>query len=563
MADLEEVLRKHALKNAQEHGKAQVKAVVGRVLAEVPDAKKNMKEVISKANEIVGEVNRMSKEQIEEALKSYTFVEKKEEKHGLRLPEAEKGKVVTRFPPEPSGYPHIGHAKAAFLDYEAARQFDGKFILRIDDTNPEKESEEYVKAIEEGLKWLGIEWNEESYVSDSMLKLYDYAERLIETRDAYVCTCEQEKIRAKRAAGMGCKCREREAHENRKLWDALLKNSSGAKGILRFRGDMDSLNTAMRDPALFRIIKKRHFRQHFKYHLWPLYDFEAPIMDSLEGVTHAMRTKEYELRDELYYAILHALNLRKPLLVEFSRLQIKNAPVSKRLLNPLIEKHKVKGWDDPRLPTLAALKRRGIQPDAIRTFVLSFGLGKAESEPGWEALLVENRKLLDPKAQRLFFVPSPVKLVVKNALVREVELKSHPTNEKLGTRKLAASDEFHLAELDADDLKAGEVFRLKDLINVRLEKKSKGLLEGTIAGEEPMPKRKVQWVSKGALKASVLVPGDLLVDGEYNEKSLQVDKGLVEPSAKGLEQGAIVQFERYGFCKLDDKSKMQFIFTNP
>ena len=398
-----------------------------------------------------------------------------------------------------------------------------------------------------------------------MPALYSYAEQLIESDDAYVCTCTQEEMKAKRSLGEGCECRERKHSESMRMWRQMVEgNGRHEPGVLRFRGEMDSTNTVMRDPVLFRLIEKRHYRQGVKYRLWPLYDFEAPIMDSLEGVTHAMRTKEYELRDELYYAILDALEMRKPLLIEFSRLAIRNAPISKRLLTPLIAEGKVKGWDDPRLPTLAALRRRGIQPEAIKKFVLSFGLGKAESEPGWEALLVENRRLLDPSAMRYYFVASPVQLEVKGAPAKEAKLKRHPSDEKAGFRTMKTSGTFFIASSDAASLEQGETFRLKGLYNVKLERKAAEGLEASYAGEEPLPEKKIQWVNDKALKASVLVPRDLLRgDGQYDEKSLLVESGLVEPDAAQIKQGEIVQFERYGFCKLDGKGSMQFIFTNP
>ncbi|VVC04910.1 Glutamate--tRNA ligase [Candidatus Burarchaeum australiense] len=573
MDSIEDVLWKFALKNAHDYGTAQANAVVGKALAELPEARNNMRETMALAQKIVAVVNTMKKEELEEKLAHYSFAEKKEERGGLKLPKAEKGNVVTRFPPEPSGYPHIGHAKAALLDYECARQYDGKFLLRFDDTNPEKEKQEYVDALKDGLTWLGISWDDETYVSDRMPELYGYAEQMIESRDAYVCTCSQEKIREGRSLGQGCDCRERAMAENLKLWKGLREGEGKEEsGVLRFKGNMDDLNTVMRDPVLFRIIEKKHFRQGFKYRLWPLYDFEAPIIDSLEGVTHAMRTKEYELRDQLYFAILDSLKLREPELVEFSRLQIRNAPISKRLLLPLIAEGKVRGWDDPRLPTLTALRRRGILPAAIKQFVLSFGLGKAESEPTWEALLVENRKLLDPVSLRLFFVPSPVKLTVTGAPEKEAKLRRHPSDKSKGVRSVNTRGNFYISGSDAKALREGETFRLKDLYNVKIESKSaagtggstNAVVSASYAGEQPLPEKKVQWVAaESALEANVLVPRDLLRDGEYDENSLLVDRGFVEAEAASLTTGTIVQFERYGFCKLDDKARLQFIFTNP
>ncbi|MFA6036114.1 MAG: glutamate--tRNA ligase, partial [Candidatus Micrarchaeia archaeon] len=513
----------------------------------------------------VSVINQMPKAEIEEKLKSYTFAEKKEEKKGLTLPDAQRGKVVTRFPPEPSGYPHIGHAKAALLDYEAARVYDGKFLLRFDDTNPEKESQAFADAIKEGLAWLGVKWDAETYVSDSIPKLYAYAEKMLEAGDLYVCECKPEEMKANRASGEACACRSRGAKENLALWDRLKQGEvHERKLIVRFKGDMKAVNTVMRDPTMFRIIEKKHYRQGNKYSLWPMYDFDAPIIDSLEGVTHAMRTKEYELRDELYYAILDALGMRKPILVEFARLQIKNAPISKRLITPLIERKEVSGWDDPRLPTLAALRRRGIFPDAIRAFVLSFGLAKTESMPGWGALLAENKKMLDPVAPRYFFVPEPVKLTVKGAPEKEAKLHRHPADEKMGFRSMTGGSQLFIAKADADLLKVGEVFRLKDLFNVKVEAVNAGEISGSYAGDAPGPDKKVQWVNEQGIRASVMVPGDLLLEnGEFNPYSMRVDQGLVEPDAAKLEQGDRLQFERYGFCRLDDKKSMRFIFISP
>ena len=216
-----------------------------------------------------------------------------------------------------------------------------------------------------------------------------------------------------------------------------------------------------------------HYRQKKKYSVWPSYDLAVVVMDAIEGITHPLRTKEYELRDELYFTLFDALGYKKPHLVEISRLQIKNAPISKRLLTPLVKENKVMGWDDPRLPTLKGLARRGILPEAVKKFVLSFGISKVESEPTWEALLVENRKLLDPTARHYFFVPNPVKIKVKGAEKKKLTLNLHPKNPLLGTRELDVNNEFFIPQRDYDSISEGEIFRLKDLYNVRLGKKGK------------------------------------------------------------------------------------------
>ncbi|MFA6214907.1 MAG: glutamate--tRNA ligase, partial [Candidatus Micrarchaeia archaeon] len=472
---LEESIRKHALKNAHDYKLAIPAKVIGKVLGEFPDAKKDMAGTMKLINEEAKRVNALSHEEVQKEMADFEYAERKEEKKELELPGAIQGHVLTRFPPEPSGYPHIGHAKAAWLDRAGAARHGGKMLLRFDDTNPEKEKQEYVEALKEGLVWLGIDWSEESYTSDRMDDFYTYCDEMFIKYKAYVCTCSAEQVKKGREEQKLCDCAAREPQENMALFRKMRDGKMGeGSAVVRFRGDMHSENTVMRDPTLFRIITAPHYRQGEKYKCWPSYDFVAPIMDSTEGITHAMRTKEYELRDELYFAILKILELRPPQLIEFSRLSIKNAPISKRLITPLIEQKKVEGWNDPRLPTLLALARRGILPEAVKTFVLSFGLSKVESEPNWDALLAENRRLLDERAMRRFFVKSPAALIVDGAPAKEVAVKSHPKNAGMGERKIAAGSEFYISGTDADALQAGETFRLKDLYNLVVTGKADG-----------------------------------------------------------------------------------------
>ncbi len=563
---IDDVIRKHALRNALDHGKAVPNAVVGKVIAEFPECKKDMKSTMKSIVRILSEVNGLKKEEIEKEIKKYSFSEKKKQEKGIVLEGGKKGEVVTRFPPEPSGYPHIGHAKAAYLDWTAARVYDGKFMLRFDDTNPEAESQEYVGAIKEALEWLGIDWDSESYSSDNMEMFYDYAEKMLGKGDAYVCTCPTDTIRLNRSNQTACPCRSLGNKERLKRWKGMLGGEyNKGEAIVRFSGDMSSLNTALRDPTLLRIIDSEHYRQKKKYRIWPSYDFAAPILDSVEGVTHAMRTKEYELRDELYNAILESLSLRKPKIVEFSRLSIKGMPVSKRLLKPLIKDGIVNGWDDPRLPTISALRRRGIKAEAIKSFVLKFGLGKTESNPTMEVLLVENRRLLDPISERYFFVSSPVKLKVISAPSMAVRLKKHPDKE-LGERVVETTEDFFISSKDAENLEKGTDFRLKDLYNVKLVEKGVDLV-AEFVGKEVGPGPKIQWVASNKNKpvhVKILVPQSLVDDsGSVIEDSLSFDEGYCESSCSELKEGQIVQFERYGFCRLDEKKEMRFIFVNP
>jgi glutamyl-tRNA synthetase len=561
MSDLQSIIRKHVLKNAFDYGKANAGSIVGKVIGEFPDAKKDMKGTMQQINEEIARVSKLAKNEIEAEMANFEYVEKKEEKKTLELPNAIPGNVVTRFPPEPSGYPHIGHAKAAWLDFEAANAYGGKMILRFDDTNPEKESYQFVEAIKAGLEWLGVKWHgNETFTSDNLLAVYESAKKLIEDGKAYTCTCPQEQISKGRTEGVPCACRQMETRAHIERWNLMLEGDfKEGQIILRFKGDLADDNTVMRDPTLARILETKHFRQLEKFRVWPSYDLAVVVMDHLEGITHSMRSKEYELRDELSMALYNALGWTPPQLIAFSRLAIKNAPISKRLLVPLVAEKKVLGWDDPRLPTLAGLKRRGLQPLAIKEFVLSFGLSKVESEPDWEALLALNRKLIDPESAHYFFVPDPVELEVKGLTNQKISLKLHPKKD-MGSREISVSGKIFIPSSDAKNLKEGEIFRLKDLCNVKLMKKGDTLQ--CEAAPEGMVEKKLQWVSDDRSECTVLIPKDLLgPDGEFDPNSLASVKGYCEAGCRDLEPGSIIQFERFGFCRLDRKDPLTFIYS--
>jgi glutamyl-tRNA synthetase len=279
----------------------------------------------------------------------------------------------------------------------------------------------------------------------------------------------------------------------------------------------------------------------------------------MDGVTHALRTKEYELRNALYFAILGRLNLRKPYLIEFSRLEFEGIPVSKRKIKPLIENGTIRSWDDPRLPTLAALKRRGFMPEAIRKFVLSLGLTLAETKPPFESLEAFNRKIIDPISLRLFFVKNPVELHVRGAPQKEVVLKNHPTDANLGTRTVKVDDIFYISEDDAAGLKVGDEFRLIELYNVKVtsmgEKNGGRLMicAETSGDEIRQSLPKMQWIAKNdIIDYKVMIPKELYMsDDKYNPDSLEVSQGFAESYVSRLETNSRVQFVRFGFCRID------------
>jgi glutamyl-tRNA synthetase len=486
------------------------------------------------------------------------------------LIKANYGNVVTRFPPEPNGYPHIGHAKAAIIDEEYARIYGGKLILRFDDTNPSKEKIEYYKAISEGLEWLKVKPSIVKNTSDDLEMLYDYGKKLVKKNCAYVCECSSDLIKINRSNGTPCICRVNEVDINLNKFDnMILGKYRQNQVIVRYRGDMMSLNTAMRDPTLFRIIDDSHPRLENKYFLWPTYDFAAPVEDSLDGVTHAFRTKEYELRNELYFAILSDLGMRKPQLIEFSRLEFEGIPVSKRKITPLIEKGIIQRWDDPRLPTLIGLKRRGILPEAIRKFVLSLSITLSETKPSIEVLESFNRKMLDSSSLRLFFVKDPVELHIDELDLEFVEIKNHPTLE-MGKRKMNVEKIIYISNDDAVKLKIGDTVRLMDLCNIEIthvdvsnekEYNTKIIDAKNIGNDIFHNIQKIQWVSKNnSMKFKILKPLPLYKGEHYNENNLIIEEGLSELYLSQLKIGTIVQFVRYGFCRIDDFSTA--IFTH-
>ena len=574
-ADIEKFIKVITLKNSVEHdGNAQFDAVISKFMGSRPEQRGQIKALIPEIKVIVQGVNAMpladQKSLLEELAPGESAASpKKQVAEQPQLPPLERavhGKVVTRFPPEPNGYPHIGHAKAAIIDQEYARMYGGKLILRFDDTNPAKEKLEYYDAIREGLEWLGVKPDIVKNTSDDIEILHQYGNKLVEIGGAYVCTCSPDTIHDLRAKGLSCECRRDSATALERLGRMFDGSYEQNEAIIRFKGQMDDQNTAMRDPALFRILEGDHPRLGNKIRVWPTYDFAAPIEDSIDGVTHAMRTKEYELRNALYFAILDRLGLRKPEMIEFSRLEFEGVPVSKRKLKPLIEDGKVKSWDDPRLPTLAAFRRRGFAPEAIRKFVLSLGITLAETKPPFEALEAYNRKIIDPISPRLFFLKSPIEVQIAGAKEKEVVLKNHPTDPSLGTRRVRVADTFYIAGADAASLKLDDTIRLIELYNIKITGIDTGgdnrVINAQVAGDEirqSMPK--VQWIAKNDIvEYKVMIPKELYKGDEYNTNSLEIAQGFAESFVSYLKPDTMVQFVRFGFCRID--SNNQAIMTH-
>jgi len=565
---IQKTARKYALQNAINfNGKANPKAVIGKVIAVLQKDGFSPKEIIPVVNSVIKEINKISlKKQVLELEKlapELLVKQKKERDFSLpKLTNADKGKVITRFPPEPNGYLHIGHAKAAIVDFEYAKMYDGKFFLRFDDTNPGNAHLDFYEEQKKDLNWLGIKWDKVYNTSDNIEKHYKFAEQLISQDDAYICKCPPEDIKHGRFHGHTCSCCGNTCGNNMDIWKEMLSSTTD-DAVLRLRGDMTCDNTAMRDPTLFRVIDKPHPIHGEKYRVWPTYDFAGPIEDSISGVTHPFRTKEYELRDECYFKILELLNLRKPSLMEFARLSIEGMPVSKRKIKPLIEKGLVKGYDDIRLPTLRGLKRRGILPESIKKFVLEQGISKVESSVSFGLLEANNRKIIDPIAKRYFFVKKPIKLVVENAPEITKKISLHPDNKRLGSKVIKTGKIFYIQKSDLKNLKSGDIFRLKDLFNVKIIKKNKEIISEFAGKDLISDSAKIQWTTEKYKKMKVFVPHLLYINDKYNKDSLEQINGFAEESVSQLKDGEIVQFERFGFVRIEKtKGEISGLFAH-
>ena len=536
------MIRKHALINAFLHGgKSKVEIVVKKVLAEKPELKDEIKKIVELTREVVNEVNSLSLEEQKRLIEEKGIeIEVREKKEELpELPQAEKGKVRTAFPPEPSKYPHLGHAKAALLNFIYAKKYQGKFILRFEDSNPKKVEKVYYKEFIKGLRWLGIKWDRIDYVSDYIPKFYQAAETLIKKNLAYVCLCKQTRMKKLRWERKACKHRNFSVEENLELWRKMLKEFEEGEANLRLKGDMQSENATLRDPVLMRIIEHKHPRKN--YRVWPTYDFATSLMDVWERITHRFRSKEFEIRKELQ-DYLRSLFGWKTLTFEFGRLKIKGVLTSGRKIRELMEKGELKGWDDPRLVTLAALKRRGFVPQAIKDWLLKTGISKADATLEFETLESINRQYIDRIANRYFAIFEPKRIRILNPPnFKQVKLKIHP--EKRRYKEVPIDwNEIWVEKEDFNRFKNKKV-GLIGIGKILLKEKSKFLSQ-----EMEKDLQKIHWLCKPYLKAKVVLP---------NAKEVEV---WVEKNLKQEREGNLIQLVRKGFCRIDKTGRKIILY---
>ncbi|MDD5987182.1 MAG: glutamine--tRNA ligase/YqeY domain fusion protein [Eubacteriales bacterium] len=501
------------------------------------------------------------------------------------------GKVYTRFPPEPNGYLHIGHAKSICLNFTTAQKYGGRCNLRYDDTNPVKEDVEYVDSIEEDIRWLGFNWDKKLWASSYFPKMYEAAETLIRQGDAYVCDLSAEEIRAYRGTlttpGKESPYRNRSVEENLRLFREMREGRYGdGEKVLRAKIDMASPNLNMRDPVLYRIAHVEHHNTGSTWCIYPMYDFAHPIEDAIEGVTHSICTLEFEDHRPLYDWVLKTLGWwdPRPQQIEFARLNLSNTVMSKRLLKKLVDEGAVEGWDDPRMPTIAGLRRRGYTPEAIRDFCERIGVSKANSTV--EISLLEHcvREDLQGKVPSRNVIFDPVKVVITNypeEQTEEMELENNRNVPAMGTRKIPFGRELYVDGNDFMEVPVKKYFRLFPGNEVRFKgayfitcqdvvKNEDGSIRELHCTYDPATRsgsgfegRKVKgtihWVeAKTAVPIRIREYDYLYVENEAGEMVLNPDSkreitALAEPSVAEAQPGESFQFFRHGYYIADVK----------
>lgn len=511
------------------------------------------------------------------------------------------GRVHTRFPPEPNGYLHIGHAKSICLNFGLAAEYGGLCNLRFDDTNPSKEEVEYVESIKEDVKWLGFDWDDRLfYASDYFEKMYFYAVQLIKSGNAYVCDLSAEEIREYRGTltkpGKDSPYRNRSVEENLDLFKRM-RNGEFEDGsrVLRAKIDMASGNLNMRDPVIYRILRAEHHRTGDKWCVYPMYDFAHPISDSIEGITHSICTLEFEDHRPLYDWVLDALDIYHPQQIEFARLNISHTVLSKRKLRELVEQGHVSGWGDPRMPTISGLRRRGYTPEAIKKFCELIGVAKSNSVVDIAMLEHCIREDLNLRAPRVMAVLRPLRVVIENypeGLVEELDAENNPENPAMGSRKVPFSRVIYIEREDFREDPPRKFFRLAPGREVRLKHayiiKCERVIKDEQTGEvvelrctyDPATRsgssaaaRKVKgtlhWVSAAhAMPIEVHLYDHLFVKEDPDDEKDDLDSKnylnpnslekltscLAEPSLAGATPGSRYQFLRHGYFVVDPVS---------
>ena len=554
---LEEIARKYALRNAVEHGgECNPGAVIGKIFAEEEFDDKG--EVTQKAQKVCSEVNELSLEEQEEQLENYEFDIPEKEEHDP-IPDLdvdEEEEVVVRFAPNPNGPPHIGHARGMTINGELRDKYEGKLILRYDDTDPvtKRPMKEAYEMYREDYEWLGYEPDEVRYSSKNFDTYIEYAEKLIEMGEAYVSKASQEEMQEHRREGTASEYRAQSPEENMELWEKMRNGGlDEGEAVLKVKTDLDHKNPAVRDFVAFRIIEDPdHPITGDEYRVWPLLDFQGAIEDHVMGTTHIVRGKDLRASTKRQKYIYEYFNWEYPDIMYWGNVQISgfDVAVSGSTISEKIEEGELEGWDDPRAPTLRALKRRGFQPEALQDFFVEMGVTENDIEASIEGLEKANTRVIDEDADRYFFVAQPEKLKV-TGLPEDIEadMQVHPEHPERGTRspELEVEDGELEIFIDKGDFEDG-FYRLKGLCNIEISGSSAEYREGDHKVALEKDADFIHWTPIYSDTATVKMP-----DGREVE-------GRIEPNS--IEDDEIVQFERFGFVRCDSAGEKVFYYAH-
>ena len=571
---MKDIILKYALKNALDfNGKVNRNVVLGLVLRDNPALKKDVPKVLKEIESIIKEVEAFPPAKVKKELQKLApelLKEKKEEPEEgplKSLPNAVKGKVVVRIAPSPSGPLHIGHAYGTSLNYEYAKMYDGKFIVRIEDTNPENLYPPAYNLIPEDAQWLTDNHVASVFVQSSRLGIYyDYAEQLVQKGKAYVCKCNQDEWREKKNQGITCPCRNLSVKENQLRYAKMFSEYAEGEAVLRLKTDIKHKNPAMRDFPLMRINEHVHPKTGKEQKVWPLMVFSVAIDDHEMGITHVLNGKDHADNEIKEKIIMELLGWKTPEYKHWGMINFEGFTLSTTQTRHAIEQHQYEGWDDLRLPFLPALRRRGYQPEAFRKFAIGVGLSLADKtvtqEEFWKMINSFNREIVEPNANRYFFVRDPVEISIKGAPKKESKIDLHPDYPKRGKRTLSVDGKVFISQQDLKKLGKGKVHRLMDYCNFTLDGKGWKFFSENYDDYKNSPDKGfiIHWlpVSKELPQVEVLL--------DTGEKALGVgEKGLSQ-----LKEGQIVQLERMYFAKLDkienskiENGKLVFCYLHP
>lgn len=550
MNDSEEIIYKHALLNAAKHkGSANPGAVIGSIMSQEAELRSKAKEIGLLVGKIVAQVNELSPEQQNNEMKKFNVKvkENKQKKEvGLQELPGSHENVVMRFAPNPSGPLHIGHARAAIPNNEYVKRYNGKLILRIEDTDPKRVYEPAYTFIPEDLKWLEINVDETYYQSDRFEIYYDIASQLIENKAAYMCTCDSGEFKKLKDSCEPCPCRNNSVDKNLDLWNNF-ENMNTGEAVLRVKTDINHKNPAIRDWVAMRLVDETHPRLGNKYRIYPMMNFSVAVDDHLMGVSHVLRGKDHLANSEKQKYLYKHMGWKIPEFIHYGRLKMEDIPLSTSNALNGIENGEYEGWDDPRLGTLKAIRRRGIQPKAIKELITEIGVKMSDSAISWKKIYGLNRNILEKIANRYFFVEDSVEVAIEDYLDGEIAIKRplHSDYPDRGNRILNFNKSVYLAK---DDVKNG-VFRLMDAVNVNIEKDKISYHSTSFEEARNVKAKIIQWVPlRENIKAKIIMD------------DASIKEGLCEADCKNLKVGDIVQFERVGFARLDKINNEELVF---